>query len=222
MGCAANRRGAVSSNPGPASCIWRGSNPRLQLMKDEQLTRDEIIERRRKFSLPGYKTLEDIGFDGPWITPIQKASKSQDGPVLVAKHWLDEKSVEEHRDVLERCGYLPFIPFNKVLDRALELAGMCRDNIYITQVFHLIPTENRSQYIPQRDMQASFNAITRYEVEGRTVIALGKDAERACKNAGVKCWPVPHPSARLKVSTRVEKISEALEWAQQHSQPSRI
>jgi hypothetical protein len=33
----------------------------------------ELIERRQDLSLPGYKSLADVDFDGPWITPYQKA-----------------------------------------------------------------------------------------------------------------------------------------------------
>ena len=56
----------------------------------------------------------DVGIDGDWVTPYQVGSNSETGPVLVALHWLDAPSVEEHRDVLKEKGYLPSMPFNKV------------------------------------------------------------------------------------------------------------
>ena len=48
----------------------------------------EIIDRRRALVIEPYKSLADVGFDGPWVTPYQITSKSAEGPVLVALHWL--------------------------------------------------------------------------------------------------------------------------------------
>jgi hypothetical protein len=86
----------------------------------------EIIERRRALRIPGYATLADVGFDGPYVTPYQITACSLDGPVLVGKDWLDAPSVEANRATLKLLGYLPGIPFNEVLDRALLLAGLTR------------------------------------------------------------------------------------------------
>jgi hypothetical protein len=47
----------------------------------------EIIECRRRLSIAPYKSLADVEFDGPWVTPYQISSKSPDGPVLVALLW---------------------------------------------------------------------------------------------------------------------------------------
>jgi hypothetical protein len=48
----------------------------------------EIVERRRALVIEPYKSLAEVGFDGPWVTPYQITSKSPEGPVLVALHWL--------------------------------------------------------------------------------------------------------------------------------------
>ena len=84
------------------------------------MKRSEIIARRREFVISGYKhkykTLSDVGFDGEWVTPYQIVSNSETGPVLVAHYWLDAPSVRVHRDVLKEQGWLPSMPFNKVLD----------------------------------------------------------------------------------------------------------
>jgi hypothetical protein len=69
----------------------------------------EIIECRRRLSIASYKSLADVGFDGPWVTPYQISSKSPDGPVLVALHWLDEHTVKDQRTILVELGYLPDI-----------------------------------------------------------------------------------------------------------------
>jgi hypothetical protein len=61
---------------------------------------EEIVERRRALRIEGYKTLSDVGFDGPWVTPYQKASRAANGPVLVAYNWLDARSAVKHRIIL--------------------------------------------------------------------------------------------------------------------------
>ncbi len=184
------------------------------------LTRDEIIAKRRSFRIPGYKTLCDVGFDGDWVTPIQKVSASPNGPVLIGKHWLDAESVADNREILELCGYLPCIPFNKVLDMALKKAGLRRREIYVTQAFHLLPPCDRSQKIPDKDLDRSFEKITRHEVEERAVIALGKDVADTCRRAGIPFKCVPHPSARGKGKTyeyKAEELANALRGALGHT-----
>ncbi len=90
------------------------------------MTRSDIIARRRRFSIRGYKTLTDVGLDGDYVAPIQKISNNETGPLLVAYHWLDWPSAIKHRDTLKETGYLPHIPFNIVLDHAFDIAGMKR------------------------------------------------------------------------------------------------
>ena len=169
-----------------------------------------VIERRRSFRLAGYKSLADMGFDGPWVTPLQQAAGSLTGPVLLAFNWLDAPSVEAHRAVLEERGYLPNIPFNRVLNKALQLRGLARSDVYLSQAFHLLP-ERRSGAVPIRDVQASFEAITRYEIAGRSVVALGTAAAEACRRAGVQCAVAPHPSSRgLSFEERARAIAAVL------------
>ena len=178
------------------------------------MKRAEIIKRRREFVVHGYKTLADVGFDGNWVTPIQKTSKSKTGPVLIAKHWLDAPSVYENRDVLEEKGYIPSILFNRVLDRALEQVSLTRKNIYITQAFHLLPLHTRSEYIPRRYLYETFGRITRHEVQGRVVIALGEDAQAACRRFKVKFIPCIHPSRQgYTLEYKLEMLAKALKEA---------
>jgi hypothetical protein len=73
------------------------------------LNYQEIVDRRRALKLEPYKSLAAVGFDGPWVTPYQITSKSSEGPVLVALHWLDEPSILAERAILESLGYLPRI-----------------------------------------------------------------------------------------------------------------
>ena len=65
----------------------------------------EIINRRRALVIEPYKSLAEVGFDGPWVSPYQISSNSADGPVLVALHWLDEPSILRDRATLQNLGY---------------------------------------------------------------------------------------------------------------------
>ena len=62
------------------------------------------IAARRAFALPGYPTLAEAGFDGPYVSPIQMTSGALSGPLLMSKDWLDAPSVARHRDELQRQG----------------------------------------------------------------------------------------------------------------------
>jgi hypothetical protein len=159
------------------------------------ITYDWIVEQRRALRIPPYLTLADVGFDGPWVSPYQKTSRSPDGPVLVALHWLDAHSIESNRAILSEMGFLPGIRFNNVLDQALHACGLTRDKIYVTQAFQSIP-RTRSEHIPARLIDRSFDAVTRHELIGRRVVALGADAASACKRHGVRCTVTCHPSRR--------------------------
>ena len=174
------------------------------------LSYDQLVSRRREFCIPGYVTLAEVGFDWPLITPYQKAARSDSGPVLIGLHWIGAGSIEPNRAELEACGYLPKMGFNRVLNIALYKAGMVRKNLYITQAFHLLP-HRRSENIPMPYVDASFDAITRHELIGRRVIALGNDAADACLRHGIKFIRVPHPAARgLTYEEKGRRLGQAL------------
>jgi hypothetical protein len=176
------------------------------------VTYSEIIERRRALRFAGYQTLAEVGFDGPWVTPYQKTSRSPDGPVLVALHWLDGPSIGRHRDVLEKHGYLPGIRFNVVLDLALGARQLNRGAIYVTQAFHLVP-EGRSESVPSPLIDESFDEVTRHEVAGRRVLALGDAAARACARHGIRHVPVCHPAVgAMDAPTRTTRSRSLQDW----------
>lgn len=178
------------------------------------MQRSDIIECRRALRIEGYKTIDDAGLDGDWVTPFQITSASPIGPCLVGYHWLDAPSVALHFETLKSLGYLPGNPFNSVLDRALELAAMRRGDIYVTQAFHLLPP-TRSASVPLSAIDLSFDSVTRHELEGRQVIALGDAAAVACRRHGVTATNVCHPSSRRHGSydERAAIIAKALsEW----------
>ena len=97
----------------------------------------EIVERCRALVIEPYKSLAEVGFDGPWVTPYQITSKSSDGPVLVALHWLDESSILSERATLQHLGYLPTIRFNNVTNTALARQGLSRPDFMSPKRFIL-------------------------------------------------------------------------------------
>lgn len=175
------------------------------------MPRTEIIARRRAFRLPGYMTLADVGLDGDYVSPPQLTSCSPTGPVLLGYHWLDAPTAIEHRDTLKQYGYLKGMAFNNVVDQALKLANLTRAEIFITQVFHLLP-KGRSSAIPPKDIAACFNEVTQYELAGRHVVALGKMAANACRKLCMPVSEVPHPSARgYSASDKAQLLARALQ-----------
>jgi len=167
------------------------------------------IERRRAFHLPGYVSLTEAGFDGPWVSPIQITSGNLTGPMLISKDWFDAPSAFAHRPLLLQSGYLPDMPFNAVIDRMLALLGLSRADIYITPVFKLL-TPTRSHPIRAADARASFDAVTQYELLGRRPIAAGGDAIRVLEHFGIPHIPTIHPSARgMDYETRATLLAQA-------------
>ena len=142
---------------------------------------------------------------------------------MIGKHWLDAESVAENREILELCGYLPCNPFNKVLDMALRQVRLRRREIYVTQAFHLLPVYDRSQDVSDKELDRSFEKITRHEIKGRSVIALGDAVAETCQRANISFKHVPHPSARGKGMTykyKAEKLAAALKDALEYPQPA--
>lgn len=169
-----------------------------------------LIAARRSFALPGYASYADVGVEGAYVTPYQLSCGNPAGPVLISYNWLDAPTARANRRTLARQGYLPGMLFNRVLDRALELAGLDRSALYLSHVFHLLPA-TRSAAVPRRDMEASFDAITRHEIADRPVIALGTAAARSCARFKVPCQAISHPSARgLSIATKARQIAQAL------------
>ncbi|MDW3183031.1 hypothetical protein [Roseobacter sp.] len=178
------------------------------MLAPEERTR--LIAARRNFTRPGYDTYADAGVEGDYITPYHLTCGNPAGPVLISYNWLDAPTVRAHRDTLRRLGMLPQMLFNRVLDLALGLAGLARGAVYLTHAFHLLPA-SRSATVPASDVEASFDAITRHEVAGRPVVALGQAASHACTRFGIAHHAVPHPSARgLSMLAKARAIAKAL------------
>jgi hypothetical protein len=170
----------------------------------------EIIDRRRALIIEPFKSLAEVGFDGPWVTPYQISSKSFEGPLLVALHWLDESSILRERTTLQNLGYLPNIRFNKVIDAALARQGLSRSDIYVTQTFHLIPRK-RSERISKAAIRRSFDEVTCFELQGRKVIALGDIAAGECARHNIEHIAVCHPSRRGHTNEKnAIEIAEAI------------
>ena len=90
---------------------------------------------------------------------------------------------------------MPNIRFNTVIDAALARQGMNRSDIYVTQTFHLVP-RTRSERISQAAIRRSFDEVTRFELQGRKVIALGDMAAGECARYNIEHIAVCHPSRR--------------------------
>jgi hypothetical protein len=171
---------------------------------------DTALQARRAFAPEGYATLADVGLDLPLVSPYQLSCGNPDGPVLISYNHMDAPTARANRGRIARDGYLPEMLFNRVLDRALALAGIVRSDIYLTHAFHALP-EARSAAIPARLVEESFDSITRHEIDGRPVIALGRDAARCCARFGVSHQALPHLSARgMDMDGKASLLAEAL------------
>ena len=171
-----------------------------------------ILQKRRALRIDGYKTLADIGMDVDRISPIQLSSCSLTGPCLIGHYWWDEENLPNDISQLREIGYLPNIPFNKVINEALKTANLGRDQVYITQAFHLIPLRPPNK-IPTAHIDKSFREVTSYEVRGRNVIALGSVAADACNRHGVQAQRICSPSSRYSVEYKVKTLADALQIA---------
>lgn len=130
------------------------------------------------------------------MLPHTKSSNSKDGPVSIAYHWTDEERIIKYRSIYERLGYLPSSRFNTVLSLALAHCNLRREDIYMTQTFHLVP-RSRSEKISISAIDQSFDEVTRHEVAGRKILALGDEAFAACQRHRVaNAIHVCHPSKR--------------------------
>lgn len=176
---------------------------------------------RRKFG-----RLRDAGWGEHWISPIQETSHDPTGPVVMGSHWLDVEGAEERRaDVEHYGGYLPDMPFNRVLDLALWHARLTRRDIYITQACHLMPLGDGNgpqARVPPRLWRPSFDRVTRYEIGDRPVLALGAYAQEVCRRNDVRYLPFPHPGggARTPQSQQAKALAAGLEWALKLVRPS--
>ncbi|SIS83753.1 hypothetical protein SAMN05421759_104188 [Roseivivax lentus] len=170
----------------------------------------QALAARRAFRPAGFTTLDEIGLDLDLVSPYQLSCGNAEGPVLISYNHIDAPTARAHRDRIARDGYLPEMLFNRVLDRALAGTGMVRADIYLTHAFHALPA-TRSATIPERLVMESFERITRHEIKGRPVIALGQAAAKCCAAFEVPHRSVPHLSARgMSIEAKARLLAEAL------------
>ena len=176
------------------------------------------IERRRRFSLPKYKSLKDVGFDDEYVTPLQIEARSPTGPCLVSHYWFNVEGLEEcyrnceEYQFLREHGYARKLRFNQILDSVLKRIGIQRKDTYMTQIFHLLPSKGQPK---PKDIWPSFEAITQHEIRGRKVVAIGEPAEKICRTFGDENFEslvcVPSPSSSKP--NRVNLLTDAIESA---------
>ncbi|MGY4712992.1 uracil-DNA glycosylase [Mycolicibacterium sp. CBM1] len=134
------------------------------------------------------------------------------------------------------------VPFTggsgRLLDRSLELAGLAKSDIFVTNVVHCHPPANRPSYEHEISNCRSHLRAELDIVKPRLLIGLGKDARAALEvdflPSRVLPWPfirpankptvrhpdllfVPHPSwvSRQASDTRqryVTSLAEAVTW----------
>ena len=197
--------------------------------------RNRLIAERDKLE-PGdhadkFTTLKAADWHrGDWISPPQFVSDDPYGPVVMGSHWLGYESATSasNRAAIARYGgYLPRMPFNRVLDLALYYARLTRRDIYITQACHLIPLNRDMEAVPEELWRESYEAVTRDEIRRRPVIALGKPARLLCEHYRSEIPDMEHldhPSyARPQVfEVRAREMARALRRAAARAIPSAL
>lgn len=146
----------------------------------------------------GMKTLEEAGWDGDFVTPNQLSSRSFTGPLILLNNWYGWEDLDNLPDhvisELSRLGYLPGIPTNRWLDRALAILGLDRADVYITQACHFLPRGKLSGSIPPEAYRISVECVLKLELGGRTPVALGTAAQNACRANGISFVGAQSPS----------------------------
>jgi hypothetical protein len=92
---------------------------------------------------------------------------------------------------------MPGITFNNVLERALEIVGKKRSGHLRDAVISSFAVDSFC-HDRKKTFERSFDEITRHELDGRRVVAVGNDVAGACKRLGIKYRAVVHPSARRR------------------------
>lgn len=133
------------------------------------------------------------------------------------------------------------IPFTggsgRIIDKAIQLAGLSKHDLFITNVVHCHPPDNRTSKPEEISNCSEYLQIELQIVQPRLIIAVGKDAtqwiEKCCPKKVVLCMDnlkieqlssehvavinIPHPSFMLRqpLQKRHEYIVElaaALQW----------
>lgn len=162
----------------------------------------------------GMKTLSEAGWDGEYVVPNQRTSRSLTGPIILLNNWFGWEEIERlaprAKSDVGKLGYLPNIPTNRWLDRALELLGLTRQDIYITQACIFLPRTTMGSSIPSEAYRVSVEEVLRHELGGRTPVALGGAAQKACWSSGIDCVGAQHPSYQGG-ERRAKEIAAAIE-----------
>ena len=161
----------------------------------------------------GMKSLTDAGWDGDYVAPNQLSSCAFDGPVLVLNNWFGWQELDalpaETKLRLRSLGYLEGISTNKWIDRALEIVGLKRSQVYITQACVFLPPSAMGSSIPRLCYAYSIHQVLRLELGGRTPVALGTAAQRACLEADIEFVGTQHPSYQGG-ERRAQEIASAI------------
>ncbi|MEI9419322.1 hypothetical protein [Mesorhizobium sp. Cs1321R2N1] len=162
------------------------------------------------------RTLSEAGWDGNYVVPNQRVSRSLSGPVILLNNWFGWQELDllspARMTIVRKLGYLPDIPTNRWLDRALEIVGTTRQEIYITQVCVFLPPTTMGSSIVSEVYRTSIDRVLRHELGGRTPVALGGAAQKACRLSGIDYVGAQHPSYQggerraREIATAIERV----------------
>ncbi len=144
------------------------------------------------------KSLSETGWDGDYVVPNQLSSASLTGPVILLNNWYGWEALDTldttTREDLKTHGYLRGVSTNRWLDRALDIVGLARSDVYITQACVFLPRMPTGSSVPPEAYEISVERILKNELAGRTPVALGSAAQRACSRSQIDYVGAKHPS----------------------------
>ncbi|MFC3326431.1 hypothetical protein [Mesorhizobium cantuariense] len=159
------------------------------------------------------KTLSEAGWDGEYVVPNQLTSRSFSGPLILLNNWFGWEELEglalKDRADVKKLGYLPNIRTNLCLDRALEIVGLTRQDIYVTQACVFLPPSTMGSSIASAVYRVSVDRVLRHELGGRTPVALGDAAQKVCRSSGIDFVGAFHPSYQAG-ERRAQEIAAAI------------
>jgi hypothetical protein len=129
--------------------------------------------------------------------------------------WADDLKVGLEREIKEvdrqiKEARRAAASVNTVIDAALARQGLSRLDIYVTQTLHIVPRK-RSERISPAAIRRSFDEVTRFELQGRRVIAPGDIAAGQCARHSIEHIAVCHPSRRgYSNEKNATEIAEAI------------
>jgi uracil-DNA glycosylase len=169
------------------------------------------------------------GLNRPGITEAAPGYGSPTSPVFIIGQSLCKPCMESQIPFTGGSGLL--------LDRAFRLANVRKDQLFITNVVHCHPPDNRSSYPSEIENCTEYLCRELAIVQPKLVIGLGRDAEKWLRHYANMCpliWSVDlsptelteiaylfvyHPAYFMyrgtsqQETTYIEHLASAIRWA---------